>query len=211
MQDEYHLESPLMSALLKFRTRSLILGLLLAAAGCQEGTESSLQTAGPQAGGFASVRLPDVGLGAVRTAGGAAFREHFRVDPAASSDSVLVAKPSDVEGRAEEESARVRDVLAVSRNRRRQLAELHMTQEGRDVQVRCRVIIQRLDTAERAAFAAERGDDRPGHTPIDRSGPDSPMQREEWVNVGRDRQLERTILMDIQQRLTGVASRPVRE
>ncbi len=199
-----------MPALLSLRKQPLILALLLFAAGCQEGSDSGLQMAGPQSGGFASVRLPDAQLAAVRTAANAAFRAHFRLDPALSTDSTLVAKAADVEGRAEEESPRVRDVLSVSRNRRRQLAEMQVTQEGRDVQVRCRVLIQRLDTAERTAFARERGDDRPKDTPIDRPGTDSPTTREEWVAVGRDRQLERAILLDVQERLTGVASRPVR-
>jgi len=147
--------------------------------------------------------LRNVDVGAVRPVADRAFRQHFRIDADTSSGSVLVARPHELTEPARPE--RVKDVLRPSPNRRRQLAELHLTQEGPHVLVWCVVQTQRLDTTERAAFARVRGDDRPTDTPIDRQGASSGNLQEEWVTVGRDRGIEQEILAAIQRDLAAAS------
>lgn len=174
--------------------------MLVGAAGCTSpgGGEDRLGRRSP--GQSASRLLQNADLGTVQPVAERVFRQHFRIDPSASTASVLVSRPQEPAGQARPE--RVRDVLRPSSNPRRQLAELHLSQEGPNVRARCRVETQRLDTAERAAFARARGDDRPTETPIDRQGAASSDPQQEWVTVGRDKELEREILTAIQQDLT---------
>jgi hypothetical protein len=133
--------------------------------------------------------MANTSLGEAQASADRVFRQHFRVDRDQSSASVWVARPTEVE---DERGERVRDLLTPSPSRRRQLAELRLTDEGNGVLARVRVVTERLDTTERVAFAAERGDDRPAETSIDRTG--RVQRQEEWVEVGRDRALEREIL-----------------
>ncbi len=177
---------------------------LAGASGCatQGGDARRFRSGGPA--GAASRLLMNEDVDTVQPVAAQVFRRHFRVDAQASSPLVLVSRPLELTEHAQ--PRRVRDVLRPSPNRRRQVAELYLTQEGAHVRVRCRVRTQRLDTAERAAFVRERGDDRPTDTPIDRPGASSVSAREEWVEVGRDRNLEREILAAIQRELT--ATRP---
>lgn len=149
--------------------------------------------------------LLDTELDAVQPVALRTFREHFQVDTEASSKSLIVSRPRELTGQDHRE--RVRDMLRPSPNRRRELAALDLRQEGPHVRVRCAIQIQRQDTSERQVFAGQRGDDRPHETPIDREGALATTPREQWVNVGRDRQLELEILDEIQGSLTG-ATRP---
>jgi hypothetical protein len=161
-------------------------------AGCEStgGPELRFQVGGPA--DAQERRLPDASVDEVRPVAERVFRQHFRIDPQLSTRTRLVSRPAEVEEAGQVE--RVRDVLGPSRNRRRQKGELYLVQEGSDVVVRCRVQLQRLDTAERAAFERERGDDRPGETPINRSGSTSTSLHEEWVDTGRDRAVESELL-----------------
>ncbi|MHC4442294.1 MAG: hypothetical protein ACYTA5_06825 [Planctomycetota bacterium] len=65
----------------------------------------------------------------------------------------------------------------------------------------CWVGNQRLETAERASFAEQRGDDRPSDTPIDRLGSTSTYRQEDWIDVSRDRKTELMILDAIRKQL----------
>jgi len=165
----------------------------LAAAGCtDEGlSRGTREYAGR---GFASRRIPGVDIADVRAAASDALRQEFRLDTERSTGSVLVSRPREVTGR--HGPGRVRDLLGAP-NRYRQTAVVRLNERDGAVVVRCQVSIERLDTAERSAFAVERGDDRPTETPIDRLGATSPDTREEWVFVGRDRQVENELLEKI--------------
>lgn len=154
-------------------------------------------------GDFATRRIDGVSLRDVRPAALRAFRMYFRVDPGASAGDRLVSYPAEMTEPVGPE--RLRDVLG-GKSRHRQVATLLLSQEGTSVLAQCQVRTQRLDTAERAAFARETGDDRPSDTPIDRRGASSPIAREEWTPVGRDRTTEAAILDSIVQGTT--SSRP---
>lgn len=168
---------------------------------------SGCATRGSDAGGWgrrgpanaASRLLTNIDISAVRPVAERAFREYFQIDPETSSGSVFVSRPVEITEGARPE--RLRDALRPSANRHRQVAELYLIQDGPHVRLRCRVQTQRLDTAERAAFARVRGDDRPTDTPIDRQGALSSSPQEEWSTVGRDRRVEQAILAAIQSDL----------
>lgn len=177
----------------------LMLGVLLAAGGCTETSESTARTsaaAGRRPGEYASRRLPGVSLAQAQPVADQAFRMHFRVDPTVSTASVLVAYPA--EAPELEQSGQAGDVLSITPRRKRRVAELRLASEGATLVVQIRVMTQRLSTTERAAFAGTRGDDRPTQTAIDRQGPASPDAREEWVDWRRDRKVEEEILREIQ-------------
>ncbi|HSW45422.1 MAG TPA: hypothetical protein VLM89_07620 [Phycisphaerae bacterium] len=188
---------------------SIVAGLALSlslAGGCGSPTRSSSLQAGPAraTGDYASRRLPDVTLDAIRPVAAQVFRSAYRLDTDRSGGTMLVSRPTEVTDRPQTE--RVRDVLGRP-NRHRRIAILRFNQDGSSVMLQCQVRLERLDTAERAAFARERGDDRPSDTPIERMGADAPRAREEWVYVNRDRRAETDILDSIVQHFA--ASQPV--
>jgi len=175
--------------------------MLVGNAGCTSPSGGGDRAGLRPTGQAASRLLRSADLTAVRPVAERVFRQHFRIDPAASTPSVLVSRPQELG--PQEQPERIRDVLRPSANRHRQLAELQLLQEGPDVRIRCRVETQRLDTTERATFAGTRGDDRPTETPIDRYGAASSDPHQEWVSVGRDKNLEQEILAAIQRELAG--------
>jgi len=180
----------------------LAIGLtLVLAAGCDSPPRSSGFQAGPgrSSDDSASRWIPNVTLAAARPVAADVFRSEYRLDLDRSSADTLVSRPTELTDSGQGE--RVRDVFGRP-NRHRQIAVLRITQEGTSVMLQCQVRTERLDTAERAAFARERGDDRPSDTPIDRLGADAPKAREEWVYVRRDRAAESRILDAIVRHFT---------
>ena len=167
---------------------------LLIMAGCSDERVSRGARPVMARGESASRRIANADLANVRSVAAKAFRQRFRLDPDESSGTIMISHPLEVTGK--QGPGRVRDVLGRP-NRYRQVATMRLSQEGSDTLVQCQVRIQRLDTVERAAFARERGDDRPTDTPIDRSGATSTETRDDWVPVGRDRQTEAEILDQI--------------
>jgi hypothetical protein len=171
--------------------------------GCSTTAEMS-RTGVNAAGGVSSRRLGGTSAAAVQPVAERVFRQHFKIDAAASGAGLLVAQPQEVT--AEMPAEGVREVLSGARRRHRYLAELRINQQGEDVLLRCIVQTQRLETSERAAFSTQRGEDRPTETPIDRMGPSSADNREEWVPSKRDRTLEQEILTAIQQAIQPATS-----
>ena len=174
--------------------RWFCLGLvLLAAAGCESARSGSSMADRParRPGDFASRRVPDTTIETVRPVAAEVFRSSFRIDTDRSTGDMFVSRPAEATDKVRAE--RVRDVLGRP-NRHRRIALLRLSQDGSSVLVQCQVRLERLDTAEQAAFARERGDDRPTDTPIDRLGADAPKARQEWVYVQRDRQAEAQVL-----------------
>jgi len=199
--------------------------LLLILTGCDADTASPERAGGatPRARGtadFASRRIEGAGLAEVQTIADRVFRSYFRVDRGASTANDLLAYPTDVNTReattrgeepvAEEPTRAPRDtvgdMIGVAPRRYRRIAELRLAAAENGVVAQVRVMFQRLTSAERAAFARERGDDRPTDTAIDRLGPTSPAPREEWRDDRRDKRLEQEILNALQSGLT--ATRP---
>jgi hypothetical protein len=193
-----------LGSIFMYTVRHVAIGLatglsVLLAAGCDSPSRSSSMQAGPGrgSGDWASRWIPNVTLAAVRPIAAEVFRSEYRLDLDRSSSDLLVSRPTEAVDGARGE--RVRDVLGRP-NRYRQVATLKITKEGTSVMAQCQVRTERLDTAEQAAFARERGDDRPSDTPIDRVGADAPKAREEWVYVRRDRSAETRILDAISRR-----------
>ena len=183
------------------RSQSLLTFLVLSALmlpGCAAtGQPGTTRTRG--AGDFASRRLPDADIIQVRAVAERVFRQYFRIDPEASSDTVLISRPTEVEGRGRRQN--VRDQLTLTPDRQRQIAELRVREEAGVPVVLVSVQGQRLQTTERDTFARNRGDDRPGDTAIQRQGNTSAVPREEWVDMGRDRATEKMILDEIAESL----------
>lgn len=179
--------------------------VLWSAGGCGESTRSPAGRLTRASGQFASRRIPDMTADRVRPQAARVFQQHFRIDPALSTGDMLVSRPMETTERVG--TGRVRDVLG-SPNRHRLMATLWISQAGSDVVLQCQVRVERLDTAERAAFAREMGDDRPTDTPIDRHGASSASVREEWVPAGRERQTEAEILDQLMDRLVGTQPAP---
>lgn len=182
---------------------SVLIALSLGAAwGCESNNEWRDGPAPRRETDSAGRLLPGTTLEQLRSVAYNVFTARYRLDREASTAADLVSHPLEV-GASGSDPTRVRDLVRPAPNRRRQFARLWFTQQGPDVLVRCRIVTQRLDTAERQAFAHYRGDDRPDETPIDREGPISVSGQEEWINVGRDRQAETEILDAIEQTLYG--------
>jgi len=151
---------------------------------------------------FSSVRLPGVRVADARPAALQVLTERFRLDTSASTGTLLVSRPLETSDRADDERAGVREVLSGSSGRRRQIAQIVLVDRGEEVLVRCHVQVQRLDLTERGVFMGHRAaDDRPGTLQGERSSGNRPVTEQDWVNVGRDRHLERNLLNQIAERL----------
>ncbi len=127
--------------------------VLWSAGGCGESTRSPAGRLTRASGQFASRRIPDMAVDRVRPQAARVFQQHFRIDPALSTGDMLVSRPMETTERVG--TGRVRDVLG-SPNRHRLMATLWISQAGSDVVLQCQVRVERLDTAERAAFALAR-------------------------------------------------------
>lgn len=180
-----------------YRFMLLVLPALMLAGCAATGQPGATRPRG--AGDFASRRLPDADIVQTRAVAERVFRQYFRLDPEASSESVLVSRPTEVEGHGRRQN--VRDQLTLTPDRQRQIAELRVREEAGTPVVLINVQSQRLQTTERDTFSRSRGDDRPGDTAIQRQGNTSAAPREEWVDMGRDRATEKMVLDEIAESL----------
>lgn len=187
------------------RTRShcFVLGAILTMAltGCDATSREGGAIQRASRNEFASRRIIGT-MNEVQPVAERVFRSHFLIDAEASSTDHLVSRPTEVEGRGEAHN--IRDRIRLSPSRQRQTAEMRIEPDGPAVAVRVSVRSQRLETAERASFAGQRGDDRP-NTAIDRPGPGGVDNREVWVSAGRDIATEREVLNEVQ---TSLGSQP---
>jgi hypothetical protein len=180
-------------------------------AGCDSPEAGPARSSQQSAADFTMSRIPNVDAAAVRPAALQVFKQYFRLDADASSGMVLRSRATETESRGDREQAGVREILSGRGDRHRQLAELHIIGGGAGVTLRCQVRVQRLETVERSAFAPIRGgDDRPAESkPLGRSEASETRASTDWVNVGRDRQMERQILDEIGEAMGGApASQP---
>lgn len=81
----------------------------------------------------------------------------------------------------------------------RRFATLKVAASGVRAVASLRIDLQRRDDDRRDAFLASdsRLSDSPGYTPIERDAARSTGQNTTWTNVGRDRDLERSLLNEI--------------
>jgi hypothetical protein len=179
------------------------IGLLcITLTGCDNLAPGPTRSVGDRPADSLSTLLPGTSVASVRAAATQVLKEHFRIDTENSTAVVLRSQPADTTAHADNETPRMNEVLSGRSGRRRQVAEIVLVERGADVVVRCRVQVQRRETPERAAFAPQRsGEDRPAEmTAAERGAITETRTRDEWVNVGRDRQLERTMLDQIAER-----------
>jgi hypothetical protein len=152
-------------------------------------------------------------MSATRSVALQVFKEHFRIDSENSTAWALRSQPRDTATHADNETPRMREMLSGRSGRRRHLGVVELIQRGPDVQVRCQVRVERMESVERTAFAPQRGgDDRPSEVSAnERASMMDTRTRDKWVSVGRDRQLERDMLNAIAERTeakTAVAAPP---
>jgi hypothetical protein len=90
-----------------------------------------------------------------------------------------------------------------SGRRQRRVASVRIESRDGEISVFCRVEIQEPSTeAHRFRASVNSSLDRPGETPIERDAATTPEQNTVWRAVGRDRDLERSIL-DAVRRVAG--------
>ncbi len=185
----------------------VLAGVLLGGVGCSENRGPGT-TLGREAG-WSQATLPGVSEPAAREAGVYAMRQWFRLDPAAPADGVIQGLPEEYEQRGG--TGRIRDEAVGYRNRLRRTATLVIQETPTGCVAKCRVQVERLDTADHRVFSSnEQFGDVPNETPIDREAGVTPRQQQVWTTLPRDRDLERRILNVLRDELAqgGPASQP---
>jgi len=90
----------------------------------------------------------------------------------------------------------------------RRVVEIRIESEGDAMTIYCKVLLQQQTTETHRLFAQdERGDDRPGRTPIEREAATDEEQNTVWETVGRDKAQERAILSALSEQLGPTADR----
>ncbi len=168
----------------------LALGGLILVAGC-----------GERMTGFASVRLTDVERDDVFAAGIRALRSQgFRIAEADEELYQIETRPleSIYRGRTD----RLSEAAVKLPSRVRRIARVHIRQTKSGVLARCRVELQRRDTAQRGMFLRQREFGAvPRETPIEQGEGMTTSQTTVWTDLRRDRAAERGILQAIREHL----------
>jgi hypothetical protein len=116
-----------------------------------------------------------------------------------------------VESVIEGGTGRLSDEVLKPRNAIRRIAESVVTGRDGGVNVRYRVSVERLDTAQVRAWQREHQvADMPTETPIDQDQATLPEQNETWTPIRRDTQVESAIRLALLERLgrAGEAATP---
>lgn len=149
---------------------------------------------------FQRQRLSGVEYSLAFNAASEALREHFRIARSDYENGIVRAVPSLTSGRGDGRHV-LSDSLSGPRQSRR-VAEVRIRARGPDVEVSCRVLMQRNDAAAARMFSLERsGYDQPTETPADRDAGTTPEQNAVWTKGKRDRAMERLILASIRERV----------
>ncbi len=191
------------------RVRALIVAPLFVSAacltGCSENGESTHDRASLRSRSWAQTRLPNTPPDVAFDSATHAMGQWFRVAEADRATGLIHAEPEEYE--QEGGTGRIRDAAIGYRNRMRRLATLLVQEAGSGSIVRCRVSVQRLDTADHRVFQQnDEFGDVPNDTPIEREAGVSPQQDRVWTEMPRDRALERQILNLIRDRATDQAA-----
>ncbi len=152
-------------------------------------------------------RLEDVSYRTVFNAAEEALQRYFVVETRDADTGTLRARP--VETKLDPSGTRIiSDAVGGSRTGR-QLAEMRVQQEGPDVDVSCRVLIQELETEKFRLAERQRGVyDQPTDTPAEVEAGTTSEQNAVWVNRSRNRELERRILEAVEQLANAEKSGP---
>lgn len=97
---------------------------------------------------------------------------------------------------------------AGSSDSNRRLVEIRIESKDDVMTIYCKVLLQQQTTeAHRLIALDQRGDDRPGRTPIEREAATDEEQNTVWDTVGRDKTQERAILSALSEQLGPTADR----
>ncbi len=182
----------------------LALSFIVCGAGCSDAPRT--KTSGGRAAGWTPTRLPNVSKAQAFDAGVYAMRQWFRLAETSPSDGVIrgTAEEFDQQGG----TGRIRDGAVGYRNRMRRIAALTIREQDGGSVARCRVQVERLDTADHRVFRRQQQfGDVPNETPIDREASVSAEQNQVWTPMPRDRNLERQILALLRDRALGEETR----
>jgi hypothetical protein len=150
---------------------------------------------------------PNVSYRTAFAAAEQALQRYFVIETRNPAAGILRARP--VESKLDSSGTRIiSDAMGGSRTGR-QLAEMRVQQEGPDVDVSCRVLIQELETERFRMAERQRGVyDQPTDTPAEVEAGTTSEQNAVWVNRARNRELERRILETVDQLVNAEKSSP---
>ncbi len=155
--------------------------------------------------GWSQIRLPDTSPERAFEAGLYAMRQLFPIAEASPAKGLIRSAPREYDQKGG--TGRIRDDTVGYRNRMRRTATLLIIERETGCIAKCRVRVQRLDTADHQVFRRnEQFDDVPRETPIDREAGISPSQDQVWTDQPRDRELERQIRNLLRSRVMGEAT-----
>ena len=177
----------------------MILGVVAVChcAGCSDADYTSPARARKE--GWTTVRLQNTSRAEAMAACEYAVKQWFRVEEVSQPNGQIKSVMMEYNQRGGTE--RIRDVVKFP-NRMRHQARVVVLEQGPDTLVRCAVMVQRLDTADRRVFRdQDRFTDYPNDTPIDRDAGVTANQSEVWTDLPRDRQLESDILGVVKNRV----------
>lgn len=149
---------------------------------------------------FQRQRLAGVEYSRAFDAAGEALREQFRIARSDYENGIVSAVPAMTSGRGDGGHV-LSDSLSAPQESRR-VAEVRVRAHGPDVEVSCRVLVQRNDAAAARMLSLERrGYDQPTETPAERDAGTTSAQNAVWTKGTRDRAAERVILASIRERV----------
>jgi hypothetical protein len=186
----------------------LALGLALACfavfagvAGCS-GARSTPNISRASTADWSQIRLPNTPPGAAYDASLYAMRQWFRLSVTDPVEGLIQTVPSEYEQKGG--TGRIRDTAIGYKNRMRRTGLLVVQDFDGGCIVKCKVGVQRLDTADHRVFRSNKQfEDVPNETPIQQEASVSPQQDQVWTDMPRDRGLEQEILGIVQNRVGG--------
>jgi len=156
----------------------------------------------PRVEGWSQRRATGVTVDQAAEAARASLRQWFGRVTVSPSGTVLV-QGGPAEYTQQGGGDRIRDSVGFN-NRLRRTASVQIRPTENGCQIECVVERQRLDTADHRVLQENRGgSDIPNATPIERDAGLSREQQDAWTELPRDREMERTILTSIVNRLSG--------
>ncbi len=173
-------------------TTMLAISITLSMSACQQPSASGVR--------FTKQAVRGVAYDSVFSAARDAMRERFDIASENQNTGVIVARPKGAE-LPPDPTRPFSDKFNVKHQGRR-TAEFRLRQSEEGVVLSCRVMLQRYNTSAVRAFELDRTtDDQPSATPAQRDAGSTPEQNAIWVNVHRDRDMERQILASTRELL----------
>lgn len=151
---------------------------------------------------WSQIKLPDAAAPLAYDAGMYAMRQWFRLAETDPERGLIQSAPGEYEQKGG--TGRIRDAALGFKNRMRRTGTLLVQDFGGGCIVKCKVAVQRLDTADHRAFRSnQQFEDVPNQTPIQQEAGVNPSQDQVWTDMPRDHALERQILDIVRDRLAG--------